>query len=356
MKEDLLHQPFNTALQLGVNFAAIRLPDNKDVYYFYTTAQPEMVRLQYTTTQQPVFFCSPYSAGHRAYALVPDAVYKNDACIYGGLPPSTSPRSKWHEGANNTNFIADDAFYQHYVQAIVAQIETGDFDKAVAARCMPINTPDATAMADFFEAACAKYPNACIYFFSIAGIGTWFGATPERLVSTKNNTLETVALAGTLPVDSTLEWTQKEIDEQGMIEFFIHQVFESNGFKKINLGEVETITAGAVNSNEVILSAKFHHVLNALNPTPAVCGLPQMEASLFIAQQEKLERRFYSGFVGVHLPKTAIELYVNIRCAELFNNQALLYAGAGITAQSVAAKELVETNKKLDIIRSLFLL
>lgn len=363
IKDTNVNQQFNIAKNLGLNFAAIRLPDSDDVYYFYATLAPEMVRVQYAQTVQPIFFCSPYGAGNKAYALKPDAVYKNNTCIFGTLPEANQQTGIWHEGKNSQNFEADKAYYLQYVQNIVKQIQAGVLDKAVAARCVSANFSIPQDVESMFEMACEQYPGACICYYSIQEIGSWFTATPEKLISTGNNTLQTVALAGTLPANTETEWTDKELDEQGMIEFFIHDVFRENGFKKINLGEVETITAGKVkhlrstfnvHSNEVILTAKFHHVLDALNPTPAVCGLPQMEASLFISKNELLERRFYSGFVGIHLPKTNIELFVNLRCAELFHDRAILYAGAGITAQSNPESEYTETENKLQTIRSLF--
>ncbi len=364
MKEDTnIHQQFNIAKTLGVNFAAIRLPGTTDVYYFYASAAPEMIRVKYEVVDQPLFFCSPYGAGNKAYALKAEAVFKNSVCIYGSLPNAVGTLNHWHEGGNSTNFMADEAFYVDYVRQIVAQIEAGTIDKAVAARCVSVDFTSPQQVDVMFETACEQYPDACVCFYSIQGIGSWFTATPEQLISTGNNTLQTVALAGTLPIDSTQEWTAKEQDEQGMIEFFIHGVFRENGFKKINIGEVETIAAGnvkhlrsafKVHSNDVILTSKFHHVLEGLNPTPAVCGLPQLEASLLIASKEHLERRFYSGFIGIHLPKTTLELFVNLRCAELFKDKALLYAGAGITGQSIAESEFAETEKKLQTIQSLF--
>ena len=49
-----------------------------------------------------------------------------------------------------------------------------------------------------------------------------------------------------------------------------------------------------------------------------------------------------------------LELFVNLRCAELFNHNALLYAGAGVTKASSANKEWEETQRKLNTVKSLF--
>jgi isochorismate synthase len=77
--------------------------------------------------------------------------------------------------------------------------------------------------------------------------------------------------------------------------------------------------------------------------------LPQFEASLFISQNEQLERRFYSGFIGLLKPKET-HLYVNLRCMELGATQALLYAGAGITEDSNPEDEWNETQRKMNVL------
>lgn len=363
MNEDLIRQKFNTAQQAGLNFAAIRLPQTNDVYFFYASKTPALQRLNYSPKIFPVFYCSPYSAGNRAYTLMPDAVYCNEELLHGQMPAPQTPLANWHNNANASNFIASEAFYIDYVNKIIAQIAADKFDKAVAARCvqMPFETP--VNMAQVFNKACVNYPDAFVFFYSIAGLGTWFGASPEKLLSVNNNVLETTAIAGTKPTSDNEPWGQKEEDEQAMITFFIDALLTKYAIGKVKISDVETIEAGnvkhlcskfTVKTNEALLTQKFHKLLGELNPTPAVCGLPQMEASLHIAQHENLERRFYSGFVGLELPQSNMQLYVNLRSMELLQNYALLYAGAGITAQSNPHQEFLETEKKLQTMVSLF--
>lgn len=362
MSADLLHQRFNKALELGCNFAAIRLPETGDTLFFYATAHPAMRRVQFQQHDRPVFLCSPYSAGNKAYTLVSDAVFKNEECIFGELPSPASSVNMWHKGVGENNFFADETFYTNYVNSIVKAIEKDKFDKVVAARCEPLPLNEKIDAAELFATACEKYPDACVYFFSTRDAGTWFGASPERLVAINGNTIETIALAGTLPVDEADNWTDKEYDEQGMISFFIDNVFRNHGFKKVNHTDVKTLAAGnvkhlssrfKVEATPDFLEGKFYKLLNDLNPTPAVCGLPQFEASLFIAEHERTERRFYSGFTGVQFENGNLNTYVNLRCAELFSNHALLYAGAGITAASQPQKEWNETQRKLSTIKSI---
>ncbi len=364
MNEDLIHQRFNEAQKIGCNFAAMRLPKSNDAYYFYASATPKMDRVEYQQAlDRPLFFCSPYGAGDKSYTFISDAVYKNNSCVFGQLPAMQNSSDSFFEETLKQNFYANQTNYTHYVDNIVSSIKSDKFDKVVAARCEQTNFKGELDAAQLFIDAVTKYPDAAVYFFKITDVGCWIGATPEKLLSVTNNTIETVALAGTIPSDGNVAWTDKEHDEQGMIEFFISNILKQHGFKRYTLSDVETITAGDVSHLRSIFNAKLtpdlfktklHKLLGDLNPTPAVCGLPQFEASLFIAENEKMERRFYSGFIGMQWPSNNLELFVNIRCAELFRNNALLYAGAGITKASSANKEWEETQRKLNTVKSLF--
>lgn len=85
----------------------------------------------------------------------------------------------------------------------------------------------------------------------------------------------------------------------------------------------------------------------ALHPTPAVCGHPTAGARDFIAEVEGFDRRFFAGLVGWCDAAGDGEWAVTLRCAEVGEHSATLYAGAGIVAGSEPALELLETSAKL---------
>ncbi|MGV3639265.1 MAG: chorismate-binding protein, partial [Adhaeribacter sp.] len=60
------------------------------------------------------------------------------------------------------------------------------------------------------------------------------------------------------------------------------------------------------------------------------------------------DRAYYSGFLGPVQVDGESHIYVNLRCMQLFEQAALLYAGAGITAESEPEKEWLETDMKMD--------
>ena len=87
-------------------------------------------------------------------------------------------------------------------------------------------------------------------------------------------------------------------------------------------------------------------LLNQLNPTPAVAGLPKAIAIKEIAKLENFNRSYYTGFLGI-ASSSILELFVNLRCMELNPKTATLYAGAGITKDSIPELEWAETRKKM---------
>jgi isochorismate synthase len=356
MNETLIRQRFNQAAAQKLNFAAVRLPDNNDIHFLYSSVQPKLLKVELLDGGSPQFICSPYSAGNLGYILNAETYYVNDTLVNGTALPEATTQQHFSFQQHPTNFFADQSFYENYVLQSVTAIQKNRLDKVVAARCEAIVLPKAFDTADFFTRLTEAYPHACVYFFYLHELGSWCGATPEKLLTIEKGILQTVALAGTLPVDSSAEWSDKEHDEQNMTEFFIEESFRElklTGFRKT---EVETIEAGSIKHlrstiswkpKPDVLKQKFSKLLGALNPTPAVCGLPQFESSIFISKNEQLERRFYSGFIGLLKPNET-HLYVNLRCMELGEEKALLYAGAGITEDSVPAAEWEETQRKME--------
>lgn len=358
MDLNVLSQKFDSGK--GLNFAAIRLPDSKDIYFIYATKQPELSKLKYNDRSTPAFICSPYGAGEFGYVFDADAVYKNEELIYGNKNPTAQQENGSGIFQENRQATIND--FTEYIKHAVHEIKKGNVKKVVAARTRKVSIPESFSAPVFFNALCDSYPGACVYYFAMNGSTPWMGASPEKLLAVNKNTLTTVALAGTLALHSDQEWSKKERDEQSITADFIRNLFRQNKLKGVSESSVQTIEAGELKhlcsvfswkTDSASIKAKFHKLLGSLNPTPAVCGMPQMEAASFIARNEHLERRFYSGFVGFDSGKDKMDLYVNLRCMELGIKEASLYAGAGITADSDPEKEWEETGKKMETLSHL---
>ena len=249
------------------------------------------------------------------------------------------------------------------VQFGLEEIERGTFEKIVPSRTRTITLPEAFDVIGSFQKLCLAHPQALISFVNIPGVGTWLGATPELLVSVDAKRIfKTVALAGTLPYHPgtdlrTVSWTQKEIEEQALVERYVISCF-----KKIRLREYDehgprTVIAG----NLLHLKSEFtvdmqatefpqigSVMLDLLHPTSAVCGMPLNASLEFLKKHESHDRGFYSGYLGPVNVQDKIQLFVNLRCMQICGDTAIVYAGAGVTTDSIPEKEWMETEMKLD--------
>ena len=181
----------------------------------------------------------------------------------------------------------------------------------------------------------------------------WLGATPETLLKIEDQRLSTMALAGTQTYHGTLDvnWSDKEKNEQQLVTDFINSSLEPfaeriavsmpSTVKAGNLLHLKTDISGLLVSNSEIL----HSLLLKLHPTPAVCGLPKIEAMQFILDNENYNREFYSGFLGelnkeakveprtsrrnienraYAINKRVTHLFVNLRCMQVNRDEVFI--------------------------------
>lgn len=251
----------------------------------------------------------------------------------------------------------------HFITMVkngINAIEDGEFDKVVSARTYDEPLSENFDILYQFERLEKAYPDAFVSLVSIPGRGTWMGATPELLIESSDEHFRTVSVAGTqsFPVDKDLSesaWNQKEIEEQAMVSRYIIEQFKTIRLREFTETGPRSVRAGnmihlkteyTVDLNDVQFPELGTVMLHLLHPTSAVCGMPKFSALRFIAAHEHLNREFYSGFLGPVNFNGVSRLYVNLRCMQILRTRAVLYAGAGITHDSIPEKEWEETALK----------
>ncbi|MEJ7645652.1 MAG: chorismate-binding protein [Chryseolinea sp.] len=248
----------------------------------------------------------------------------------------------------------------------ILEIEALKLQKIVPSRIDLIDLQPTFNVSIAFNTLCEVNPSALISFVSTPTTGTWLGATPELLVSVKDGLFRTVALAGTQRSKEGQElrsvaWTQKDIAEQALVERYIISCFKMIRLREYEEHGPKTVVAG----NLLHLKSEFKVdmqatnfpqlgsvMLKLLHPTSAVCGSPLPTAMNFLKTHEKYERQFYTGYLGPVNLNRDIQLYVNLRCAQLIEGKAVLYAGPGITLDSNPELEWDETEIKMQTLRS----
>ena len=253
------------------------------------------------------------------------------------------------------------------VDKAIQAMQNEQFQKVVISRNKFIDLNDDFDALEAYQKLEQKYKTAFVSLVSIPRVGTWMCATPELLVSQdKNGIFRTMALAGTQSGKEVTElknalWRQKEIEEQALVSRYI-----INCFKKIRLREYEEVGPKTVRAGNLLhlrteflvdtVKERFPQLatvmLELLHPTSAVCGMPKDITTQFILENEGYDRGFYAGYLGGINFKNGSSLYVQLRCMQLLEKQAILYAGGGITADSDVEREWKETEMKCQTIES----
>ena len=239
--------------------------------------------------------------------------------------------------------------FENLVEKGVAAIKNHEFDKVVLSRKIVLK--EEISIIASFQNLIATYPTAFRYLFFHPKVGLWMGATPEQLVKINQNQFETVALAGTQLYAENVIWEAKEIEEQQFVTDYIVSKVKDK-VKQYTVSDAKTVKAGnlvhlkSYISGEMNDSFNANNLIEALHPTPAVCGLPKENAINFILKNEGYNRKYYSGFLGEWNKDNQTDLFVNLRCLEVENDVVTIYVGCGITKDSNPEKEYIETENK----------
>lgn len=236
-------------------------------------------------------------------------------------------------------------------------INTSAVDKVVLSRKEVVEI-DNIEISTIFKKLCSQNQNAFVYAWAHSKTGIWMGATPETLLSVKDNKFNIMALASTQNYNGSLEvkWGVKEIQEH---QYVIDYITQEIGDFDIQISDTYTVKAGNLLHLRSDISGELPHtginlnpLINTLHPTPATCGLPKEESKLFILGNESYDREYYTGYLG-ELDGEVIELFVNLRCMKVDsdNKRVSIYVGGGITKDSNSEMEWLETVAKTNVIK-----
>lgn len=238
-------------------------------------------------------------------------------------------------------------------------IVRGKCSKIVLARRCTETSSSPLPPRQLFHRACTLFPHCFVALFCTPETGTWLTATPEILLEQTDGQAHTMALAGTMPApdneDTGLPWSKKNRREQRYVADYLRTQLTPLT-DRLEETKARTIVAG----NVMHLRSDFRFILkkgytlgeavNALHPTPAVCGTPTQAAHDFILTHEQLPRAYYSGYCGpINTEDT--HLYVMLRCMHICGNSYNLYAGGGLVKESIEQDEWEETEAKFYAMR-----
>jgi isochorismate synthase len=248
--------------------------------------------------------------------------------------------------------------YAEQASSIISLLKQGSLNKVVLSRVIRNETQIPLNTAETFVALCKKYPKAFVYILSDGENQHWLGASPETLLQVKDGTGMTMSLAGTQATgnkeNKDIIWEHKETAEQNFVTDYISEKLRNFGATEIQKSETETIFAGKIAHLRTKFSFKMAEkssildLVQNLHPTPAVCGTPAEKAIEIIRKTEKHDRAYYAGYLGMIENEENAQIFVNLRCMQIWKNYAYLYVGGGLTAESDIKKEWEETLLKAE--------
>lgn len=265
----------------------------------------------------------------------------------------------------------NDAAYVDAVRGALDAIKSGDVSKVVVAREGIARRSSGYPPAAILRRLGNQFPSCFLFGIRPGGshkgaAPTFLGATPERLVKVEAGELVTGALAGSAPrgVSASMDErnanellrSEKERREHEFVTDMIERSVSSLA-DEVSRGSTTVRRLANVQHLFTPIRAKLADgvgvldAVEALHPTPAVCGEPAGEARQVIREVEGFRRGLYAGALGwVDLDSGAGDVAVAIRSALIDGDVARLYAGAGIVAGSDPEREARETRIKFDAV------
>ncbi|MDD1793013.1 isochorismate synthase [Enterovibrio sp. ZSDZ42] len=258
--------------------------------------------------------------------------------------------------------------WSNMIDRALTQIDQTELQKVVLARKTSLSLDRTVSAAQLLKAS--RDQNSANFHFMLAldAKHCFVGSTPERLFHRRAQALSTEALAGTIGRGASSE------DDLALAQWLLND--SKNAYE--NRLVVDDISARLTDYCETLAVEETPHLvrlrkvqhlkraidavlnpdvtssalLDSLQPTAAIAGLPRESAVSFIVENEPFVRGWYSGSVG-YLGTQQSEFCVAIRSALMMGDALHLFAGAGIVPGSDALSEWHELDRKVSTLLSL---
>ena len=269
--------------------------------------------------------------------------------------------------------VNKDDDYIRLVSEGVERINQDEFQKVVLARhiTLDIDISSPSSMACLLARLQRRNPGCVIFAFAL-GDHTFFGATPEELVTFNGSKLHTTALAGTAVRGETpdeddqlakeLFTSAKNRSEHSFVVEGLTEALANLGLTGSAPDEPELLKLAHIQHLRTPVTAQAQHrrtrmsdmdvirIAGVLHPTPAVGGTPTEAALQFIADKENFDRGWYAAPIGWCDLQGNGELRVALRSGLAGKGWVKLFAGAGVVADSIPQSELHETSIKFSAV------
>jgi isochorismate synthase len=253
------------------------------------------------------------------------------------------------------------------IQEAKMQFDTRKLEKVVLTRMNRLSLNKSRDPVQTLFQLRGHYPGGCSFLIKNEHSHTFLGCSPELLLSARDHSVNTEALAGSIArgkngredeiLAGELLASSKDQKEHAFVVQSIREelspfltkcdVPDQPVIKKLpSVQHLYTPVRGEMNKSATTL-----RLLEKLHPTPAVGGTPRARALSFIRDHELFERGWFAGPIGWISSSGQAGFYVALRSGLVNEKQALLFAGCGIVSDSDPKAEWEEANLKFKPMR-----
>jgi len=266
-------------------------------------------------------------------------------------PEGEGQRKTLNTKIDRRNDQPDQKLWQKDVDTILSDKSV---DKVVLARKTSLHFKQAPDPWVMLRQLKAVTPNSYHFAFQFKR-SVFLGASPERLYRRYQRSVESEALAGTMPKSrdpQLLRDSGKNQYEHALVVDAINDSFKEFcvEFSRDKQPGILTLPNGHHLITKFLGQLKDgvndEDILQFLHPTPALGGTPREQAMAVIRKLEGFSRGWYGapiGYVGLDWS----EFVVGIRSGLVRDKKLYVFAGAGIVKGSVADGEWDEVENKI---------
>jgi anthranilate synthase component 1 len=253
------------------------------------------------------------------------------------------------------------ARFEQAVETAKEYIRAGDIFQVVLSH--RLSAPVSVSAFDAYRALRVVNPSPYMYFLRL-GEHALVGSSPEVLVRREGERVEVRPIAGTRPRgatasdDKALEAELRRDEKERAEHVMLVDLGRNDVGRVAKYGTVVTDELLTVERYSQVMHLVSHvkgelaadtrsiDVVKACFPAGTVSGAPKIRAMEIIEELEAHRRGLYAGAVGYFDPHGNADLCIAIRTLLFHQGKAHLGVGAGIVADSDAAREYEETMNK----------
>jgi menaquinone-specific isochorismate synthase len=262
------------------------------------------------------------------------------------------------------------SLWEAAVDELLEAISGGHVSKVVLARTLDVETPAAVGPVAVVRALRHENPGTHVFLFEPEPGRALLGAAPEAVATLRRGVFHATAVAGSVArgasddeqvalaralLDSVKDRAEQRIVVEDMVARLAplaHDIEAGAEPRVLTLARIqhlETDIGARVDDDRSVLD-----LVEALHPTPAVCGVPREAALALLRHEEPFERGWYAGPVGWFTLDGDGHFVPALRTAVGGPRGWRLFAGAGIVEGSSPPAEWDETAIKFQpVLRAL---